>query len=382
MQVAGPFSRRYLETMLDEAHRTGVIKHVTSRPSGAAATVALPPLQAGGEMMKWMQIGNEPPNAAWDDVAYTSVAPWICEFHNVLVHTGAGIVCAGSEVVAETLAQTDAGRHHYQIVPEGILLELGNEVPRLTGTWLSLLAGNSDNYYHWTMDCLGRLAAADERAMTESAQVLVPPLVAEFQVAGFALSGLGQSRAVRCVGEGETVWVERMIVPWSMTGYHQPHPSLRGLFQRFASRLEQSPAKSRPGTRRIYIDRRRTANRRLLNEDEVVSGLERLGFVAMQLENLTLAEQIALFANAEIVVAPHGAGLANILYAPSGCRLIELHMGGWTNWCFRRLAAVCGVVYDCVVGSEVPGPRADWVHSRVWSISVIHVLAAVDRACD
>jgi hypothetical protein len=66
-----------------------------------------------------------------------------------------------------------------------------------------------------------------------------------------------------------------------------------------------------------------------LNEDAVVAWLAAMNFVAVPLEKLQLAEQIARFADADIIVAPHGAGLTNIVYARPGC----------------RLAAVFGVAY-------------------------------------
>ncbi len=43
----------------------------------------------------------------------------------------------------------------------------------------------------------------------------------------------------------------------------------------------------------------------------------------MALEGLSLAEQIRLFAGAGTVVAPHGAGLANLAYMPAGGRVVE-----------------------------------------------------------
>ena len=79
---------------------------------------------------------------------------------------------------------------------------------------------------------------------------------------------------------------------------------------------------SRP--RRIYVSRRQAAHRKILNEDQLMQSLRSLGFVAVALESLSLAEQYKLFATAEVVVAPHGAGLTNLIYAPAGCLLVEL----------------------------------------------------------
>jgi capsular polysaccharide biosynthesis protein len=52
--------------------------------------------------------------------------------------------------------------------------------------------------------------------------------------------------------------------------------------------------------------------------------LEPHGFVPCTLESLGIKEQIELFYDAEMVVAPHGAGLTNILFSQS-IDLVELH---------------------------------------------------------
>ena len=164
-------------------------------------------------------------------------------------------------------------------------------------------------------------------------------------------------------------------------GYHYPHPMLRPYFHR----LRDIGAIARPDfPRLVYIDRRANdrrpgANRCLLNEDEVIAALSRLGFVPVQLEGLSFGEQIGLFANAEAIVAPHGAGLANIVYARPGCRLVELHMDSRVIWCFRTLSAVFGLAYDAVVGREIvtaSGPGS----TRFWAVPVVHVVAAVASA--
>jgi len=70
-----------------------------------------------------------------------------------------------------------------------------------------------------------------------------------------------------------------------------------------------------PRTRRIYISRRQAAERRVRNEEALVDRLCSLGFTRYDLEDLSPAQQIRLFQEAELVVGPHGAGLANLLFA-------------------------------------------------------------------
>jgi hypothetical protein len=75
--------------------------------------------------------------------------------------------------------------------------------------------------------------------------------------------------------------------------------------------------------RRIYISRNDARLRRVLNEKRLLPMLEALGFERAVLGDLPIARQVALFRQAEIVVAPHGAGLAHIAWCKPGTKVIE-----------------------------------------------------------
>lgn len=74
-------------------------------------------------------------------------------------------------------------------------------------------------------------------------------------------------------------------------------------------------------TRYLYINR---ATRRLKNELEVQRMLRGLGFEIVDLSDLSLDEQVSVFANAEIIVGFHGAGLSNLLYAGESVKVFEI----------------------------------------------------------
>ena len=107
----------------------------------------------------------------------------------------------------------------------------------------------------------------------------------------------------------------------------------------------------------------------------MIATLARLGFVPVRLEAMSLDAQIALFAGADAIVAPHGAGLANLVYARPQTVIVELHMDTWINWCFRHIAAVGALRYDAVIGRAEPAPG-----TRIWSVPLLHLAAAVDLA--
>ena len=87
-----------------------------------------------------------------------------------------------------------------------------------------------------------------------------------------------------------------------------------------------APSRPRRPDKRIFISRATSGRRRIVNEEELYSGLARYGFECHRLEDLSIEEQIALFYDAEMVVSPHGAGLVNLLFS-SRAKVLELFPG-------------------------------------------------------
>ncbi len=370
----GPFTRRNLIDLLDAAAARPEHSWVSGRVTGRSERVVLPGLAVARHMFAVMPVAYEPAGIAWDAPYFDSATPWECVFSDVLLHSDAGIACHGDTAVADTLLQTDAMLNGYEDRADGLHLQT-RPVEAIDGTCLSLLVGGHRNYYHWTLDCLARLAGAGEDTLAGVRRVLVPAPRAEFHRAGLAYCGLEESHEVVPVAPDATLRVERVIAPWSVTGYHQPHPCIVPFFARMR---ERAPVRDETWPRLVYIDRRGGDQRPLANEDAVVAALVARGFVPVRLESHPLADQIAIFAHAAVIVAPHGAGLANLVFARPGTIVLELLMDGWVNWCFRHLSVLFGLHYDCVLGRQARGDG--WVHARPWAISVVHVLAALDHA--
>ena len=90
---------------------------------------------------------------------------------------------------------------------------------------------------------------------------------------------------------------------------------------RFFRRLVENGATQRKG--KVYLSRKKSG-RSLNNEEEVESLLATGGFQIVYAEELSVADQIRVFAEAAVLVAPHGAGETNILYMAEGTKLIEI----------------------------------------------------------
>jgi capsular polysaccharide biosynthesis protein len=373
LPAIGPFARRGLAEIFAAAPGDALHGLARSTPTGEAQEVALPPMPLGRLLLPGLA-GHEPPaGVRWEDASCRSVIPWVCSFGDVRVHGDGGIVLGRGVVVSDTLVHVAPTVQGFAESGEDVFLLGAAEAERLEGAWLSLLCGSHWNHYHWMIDGIGRLAAANAEVLAACQGVLLPAGLSANAVESVRLSGVAQGRAVRVLGPFEAVRVERLVVPWRMSDGFWPHPAL----PRYLAGLVPEAAANPAFPKRIYIDRRGANNRRLLNEDALVAALEGAGVVPIRLETLSLAAQAALFRQAELVVAPHGAGLVNLVFARPGCAVVELVMDAYQHWGFRRLAALCGLDYDCVPGRAEPGPADGWVHGLAWEIAPAQVQTVV-----
>ncbi|MEG3953923.1 tetratricopeptide repeat protein [Microcoleus sp. herbarium2] len=92
---------------------------------------------------------------------------------------------------------------------------------------------------------------------------------------------------------------------------------------------------------RIYISREKASYRRIVNDKDVVGCLEKFGFRTVKLETMSVAEQAACLAAAKVVVAPHGAGLTNLVFCSPGTKVIEIFSPIYVPICFWTISNLC-----------------------------------------
>ena len=107
---------------------------------------------------------------------------------------------------------------------------------------------------------------------------------------------------------------------------------------------------------KIYVSRRDSNVRRLVNEVEVTRMLEGMGFRSVTCSGLTVREQQQLFANADVIVASHGAALTNLIWCRPGTRVIEFLPVEHANPCFHDISRLAGLDYS-FVPSRLVDPR-------------------------
>jgi hypothetical protein len=205
----------------------------------------------------------------------------------------------------------------------------------------------ADNYYHWMLDIMPRLSLIKKYKELQSIPLIVPKQLKEFQKESLQMAGFRSEKIIEF--DGNFCQVEKLYYLSSLgdTGNPSPHDvlSLRELF------LDKHSYHQSPSPEYLYITRRDAKYRRVLEEDKVIEYLKSIGFEIVCLSKLSFAEQIQKFSRAKIIVAPHGAALANMVFAPENVQIIELFPEDYINGCFWALANVCKHNYAFLIGS-------------------------------
>jgi hypothetical protein len=187
---------------------------------------------------------------------------------------------------------------------------------KLSGSYMVLASRMWPNYYHWVSECLTRLCVAGE---LPEVPIIVPRGFPPGHIESLQLLGVRSERLL-FLDDG-CYEVEQLLFP-SFPGVTQERIAdwaFRDLRRRFCGDRPRST-----GGKRIYIGRGEATHRRITNEDEVLRALEGEGFVMFEGHRATIAEARDLFADAEVIVGVHGAGMTNILFAPAETPVVEV----------------------------------------------------------
>jgi capsular polysaccharide biosynthesis protein len=222
------------------------------------------------------------------------------------------------------------------------------------GVWIDAWELGGRRYSHWLFDVWPKLQAMRRLGVLEGAAVIVNDCGERLRRETLGVLGVDEGRVRLVDRAGVEVDAERAlrIGPLREVLYTPPW-----IIEAVRSAFLPAGAPAR-GSRRIYVTRAGAARRRVTNEAALLELARGRGYEPVALETLSLAEAAALMSQAEAVLAPHGAGLANIVFCPPGCRVVEffsLHISP-EYW---LLAARMGLDYSIV---ECAAPDGRYLH--------------------
>ncbi len=247
---------------------------------------------------------------------------------------------------------------------DGASLEfsLGHFKGQLPGTHIPWAAANAtifaansystNNYFHFLADALGQMHWRARLPAAQGAKVIVsgfpPHAEATMPFVGAAMGVLGLPARALQPYDGTLLFCRKLIFPRRDTGMSP----WKAAFLRQCFGVEGRTRSASVGKKRLYVARGAAPRRRVLNEAAVQSLLAGHGFVSVNPGGLSLTDQVSLFADAEIVVGPHGAGLTNAVFMPPGGAVVELTHHERVVWTYHEVAGAAGHAYAAVIADS------------------------------
>jgi hypothetical protein len=240
---------------------------------------------------------------------------------------------------------------------------------------VSLLGQCSGNYAHWLTEILPKLLIIDSVERFKNFPLLVDEWVHPNFLKQINLLGV-YDRAIILVGRWECVSINSLIEispPAYLSAESREYLQTRSLprpdsdlypFSKHSLDMLRSAAlrvasKYKSGNpKKLYL--RRSAKsvgngRMILNMAEVESLILSYGFEALDPAELSVVDQMAVFRDAECIISPVGAALANAIFTPAGCKVIALapYYENANYYYYSNLMGVLGHDLHYVLGPQV-----------------------------
>ncbi len=208
---------------------------------------------------------------------------------------------------------------------------------------LTAMAGNP-SFYHFFIEALPRIllyrsAGVWDDVRTVVVQTTRPHFVRE------ALEILAPGRRIVSLEDGG-VCAESLCASTFPGPSGFPAPAAVSFLRENLLQGGSPPAPRR----RLYVSRGEGKGRGVVGEADLVRRLEMVGFEAVDPSELSLADQVRMFAEARWIVGPHGGALTTCWACSADAGLVEMFPPGYVNPCLYRIVHDRGMAYRYRLG--------------------------------
>jgi hypothetical protein len=224
----------------------------------------------------------------------------------------------------------------------------GRGIRRLGGVGCYISNNVLTNYNHWMFAALPMLhycrsSGYEPDWVYANASALPPHVAATLERAGFPRTAIITEP---CSGDVNVMTLR----DWRFGERPESFAFVRNLY---ADALRKNPARSS----RIYVRRGKVPNRNMKNTEEIDRLLNtRYGMEPVVMDGLRIEEQAEIFFNADVVVAPHGAALTNLIFSKPGTVVIELCSPNYLQGDIKDMARTTNLRHMAIVGEVGDGP--------------------------
>ncbi len=253
---------------------------------------------------------------------------------------------------------------------------------KLKGTVAYLSNPDPTNYYHWMCRTLPLIRIYQKFFDLKEIDFFY---VGQFSLSNFHIESLTKAGIALSKVTHEACTADRLLIAITNRSIEFGDPINKEAY--FFSRklfYDNSKFNSMTKKKRIYVKRGNVSRRKVINETQIITLLEKYGFEVVAMDNKRVQEQAEIFSQSEAIVAAHGAALTNLLFIQPGVKVIELIPYGYVNNCFYVMGSYGEADYFYLQGektSQNKGAIRDWnVCIDIQKLEKICQMAGLDKS--
>ncbi|MER2997611.1 glycosyltransferase family 61 protein [Pontibacter populi] len=225
---------------------------------------------------------------------------------------------------------------------------------KIQGTLFTMLSGGAgiNNIGHWFLDVLPRLHLLQKSGLLEQVDwFLVPSTRYSYQTETLDMLGIPKYKILS--GEDYNhITADRLLASTAPRGNHTLVPQWLIHYMRAAflpGITQQDERTVQAEVPMLFISRKDSSVRNVLNEDELQQMLGQYGFNTIVSSKHSIAEKVRLFSKAKFILSPTGAGLISMLFCQPGTKLVEIFNEGFVIEPFFDIATKLNLDYNYII---------------------------------
>jgi capsular polysaccharide biosynthesis protein len=231
-----------------------------------------------------------------------------------------GIVIHGQTALSSILLN-HPDYHVASVVQHGLGGRISLPVRHVAGQAVMLSGPGYTVYGHWLVDILPRFWVMERCGYSiDNLSFVIPVQAPAFVAALLATFGIRPEQIVYYDERAEILEIEELLLPTNLRRASRIQP--RFIEARDFLLARRDPARTAAldlASDRIFVSRRNAdASRSLLNRERVEALAIAAGFKLVYPEDLSIVDQIDLFAGARQIMGEYGSGLHNSIFAAPG----------------------------------------------------------------
>lgn len=269
-----------------------------------------------------------------------------------------------------------------QLIPEGSMQQINgklvnarrNEVLKtgtpkfiknIRGNVFNLAQGASgyDNYSHWLLDIIPKIKILSEVYSLKKIDYFYFTKLNRFQKETFKVLKLNPNKIINskiykhCLIENLFFCTHPNYLKGTISTAHSNIP--KWIVDYLRKKFLTSNIKKNLKYKKIYIDRSDSSYNhcKLINDEEIKKYLKNKGFKILKLSKLNFKQQVSIFKNCEIVIGPHGAGMANLIFCKKKTKVLEIKNVGHPNKVYQKISQLNNLEHQFIMLPKILGER-------------------------